>query len=169
MVSINASIDGWMPIATPQRIRSRVPPSSAESGLFARFAKRSHTAISTVAFAMRCSRIHATLRSTSSAEARSALKISGRMNSSSAYRTIRAVSPEYHGTSPATLSPHPTAPSDSTRHKTRVMCVSRARSEEHTSELQSPYDLVCRLLLEKKKKKRHLYKSHRLATSSLLS
>src|SRR5207248_11787843 len=26
----------------------------------------------------------------------------------------------------------------------------RARSEEHTSELQSPYDLVCRLLLEKK-------------------
>src|SRR5438094_6584402 len=27
-----------------------------------------------------------------------------------------------------------------------------ARSEEHTSELQSPYDLVCRLLLEKKKK-----------------
>src|SRR5438094_4518602 len=29
---------------------------------------------------------------------------------------------------------------------------SRERSEEHTSELQSPYDLVCRLLLEKKKK-----------------
>src|SRR6266516_5165033 len=28
------------------------------------------------------------------------------------------------------------------------------RSEEHTSELQSPYDLVCRLLLEKKKKTR---------------
>src|SRR5437867_10589410 len=28
------------------------------------------------------------------------------------------------------------------------------RSEEHTSELQSPYDLVCRLLLEKKKKKK---------------
>src|SRR5947208_9331652 len=29
----------------------------------------------------------------------------------------------------------------------------RARSEEHTSELQSPDHLVCRLLLEKKKKK----------------
>src|SRR5207248_4650079 len=28
------------------------------------------------------------------------------------------------------------------------------RSEEHTSELQSPYDLVCRLLLEKKKKQK---------------
>src|SRR5688500_19862903 len=29
----------------------------------------------------------------------------------------------------------------------------RARSEEHTSELQSPCNLVCRLLLEKKKQK----------------
>src|SRR2546425_4705502 len=31
----------------------------------------------------------------------------------------------------------------------------RRRSEEHTSELQSLAYLVCRLLLEKKKKKRH--------------
>src|SRR5438874_2784089 len=30
----------------------------------------------------------------------------------------------------------------------------RPRSEEHTSELQSRRDLVCRLLLEKKKKKK---------------
>src|SRR2546426_9281176 len=30
-------------------------------------------------------------------------------------------------------------------------CCSRGRSEEHTSELQSPCNLVCRLLLEKKK------------------
>src|SRR3989454_9079279 len=30
--------------------------------------------------------------------------------------------------------------------------VGKARSEEHTSELQSPCNLVCRLLLEKKKK-----------------
>jgi len=29
------------------------------------------------------------------------------------------------------------------------------RSEEHTSELQSPDHLVCRLLLEKKKTKKH--------------
>src|SRR6266850_6988657 len=29
------------------------------------------------------------------------------------------------------------------------------RSEEHTSELQSPCNLVCRLLLEKKKKQLH--------------
>src|SRR3989442_8804791 len=32
----------------------------------------------------------------------------------------------------------------------------RGRSEEHTSELQSRPHLVCRLLLEKKKKKQHI-------------
>src|SRR5699024_12849359 len=35
-----------------------------------------------------------------------------------------------------------------------------ARSEEHTSELQSRFDLVCRLLLEKKKKM--IYEHHEL-------
>src|SRR5207249_6452437 len=33
--------------------------------------------------------------------------------------------------------------------------VSGVRSEEHTSELQSRFDLVCRLLLEKKKRPQH--------------
>src|SRR5690349_23122548 len=36
-----------------------------------------------------------------------------------------------------------------------------ARSEEHTSELQSRRDLVCRLLLEKKKKKIKQKKQHK--------
>src|SRR5215467_15700672 len=40
------------------------------------------------------------------------------------------------------------------------------RSEEHTSELQSPCNLVCRLLLEKKKKKKinflHIIKKKQL-------
>src|SRR5207244_7748295 len=36
-----------------------------------------------------------------------------------------------------------------------------ARSEEHTSELQSPDHLVCRLLLEKKKKQRRLQEGDR--------
>src|SRR5256885_7659045 len=40
----------------------------------------------------------------------------------------------------------------------RIDCCGRTgdtgRSEEHTSELQSPCNLVCRLLLEKKKKQR---------------
>src|SRR5256885_6063666 len=34
-----------------------------------------------------------------------------------------------------------------------------SRSEEHTSELQSPCNLVCRLLLEKKKKNYHHHPS----------
>src|SRR5699024_11916626 len=38
------------------------------------------------------------------------------------------------------------------------------RSEEHTSELQSRFDLVCRLLLEKKKKTNKKYTTY---TSSL--
>src|SRR2546427_9348481 len=44
---------------------------------------------------------------------------------------------------------------------------SQARSEEHTSELQSQSNLVCRLLLEKKKKKnsRHKIKVNTLTTS----
>src|SRR5207249_9197855 len=41
----------------------------------------------------------------------------------------------------------------------------RTRSEEHTSELQSRFDLVCRLLLEKKKKKN----THNINTRSLYS
>src|SRR5256885_12208277 len=36
---------------------------------------------------------------------------------------------------------------------TVVRMMTNHRSEEHTSELQSPCNLVCRLLLEKKKKK----------------
>src|SRR5258708_10354289 len=36
-----------------------------------------------------------------------------------------------------------------------------ARSEEHTSELQSPDHLVCRLLLEKKKHTKRAEKDHR--------
>src|SRR5256885_10724344 len=37
-----------------------------------------------------------------------------------------------------------------------VECVASLRSEEHTSELQSPCNLVCRLLLEKKKHNSYL-------------
>src|SRR5260370_23557996 len=42
--------------------------------------------------------------------------------------------------------------------KDAIVCVNRdrVRSEEHTSELQSHLNLVCRLLLEKKKNKHHI-------------
>src|SRR5574340_1250229 len=45
-----------------------------------------------------------------------------------------------------------------TRMETRLPW--RPRSEEHTSELQSPKDIVCRLLLEKKKTRREKSESH---------
>src|SRR5438552_5553031 len=40
------------------------------------------------------------------------------------------------------------------------------RSEEHTSELQSPDHLVCRLLLEKKKKKKTATRLQQLSTQN---
>src|SRR5438094_5729172 len=55
---------------------------------------------------------------------------------------------------------------DQTTHDVRIFpgeffnlapVIDSKRSEEHTSELQSPYDLVCRLLLEKKKSKIYLH------------
>src|SRR2546426_3719790 len=52
----------------------------------------------------------------------------------------------------------PRSPStESTRSRVQPLIATSAaapRSEEHTSELQSPCNLVCRLLLEKKKKNR---------------
>src|SRR5437773_8814568 len=42
-------------------------------------------------------------------------------------------------------------PSTSCRYCAMKMYAPNTRSEEHTSELQSHHDLVCRLLLEKKK------------------
>src|SRR3712207_7494533 len=45
---------------------------------------------------------------------------------------------------------------------------SLTRSEEHTSELQSRQYLVCRLLLEKKKKKQYCVNSHRSPSSCKL-
>src|SRR2546426_4132532 len=48
----------------------------------------------------------------------------------------------------ALLAPHRAAAQDAAS-----VTAALVRSEEHTSELQSPCNLVCRLLLEKKKKK----------------
>src|SRR2546426_8652059 len=56
-------------------------------------------------------------------------------------------------TSVTMLSP---PPAECPRHRLHFLDAHlspRVRSEEHTSELQSPCNLVCRLLLEKKKKK----------------
>src|SRR5258708_27664173 len=52
-------------------------------------------------------------------------------------------------TTPITISTSATTPSGPSGRSARCC----RRSEEHTSELQSPDHLVCRLLLEKKKNK----------------
>src|SRR5256885_7181360 len=52
--------------------------------------------------------------------------------------------------------PIPTDPSNAIQSYFPIQELSDApRSEEHTSELQSPCNLVCRLLLEKKKHTQH--------------
>src|SRR5256885_15775131 len=50
------------------------------------------------------------------------------------------------------VPPLPVEGSDGLKLVLREQLEARVRSEEHTSELQSPCNLVCRLLLEKKKK-----------------
>src|SRR5438045_6417919 len=56
----------------------------------------------------------------------------------------------------------PGRPGHADRHRRaagrRHRAVRERRSEEHTSELQSLRHLVCRLLLEKKKKRKKIYK-----------
>src|SRR5574341_2459001 len=70
-----------------------------------------------------------------------------------------------------TLSLHDALPISPRRGRTSPGWPGRAsrpgpsRSEEHTSELQSPTNLVCRLLLEKKKNKHKSMTTHpRLTT-----
>src|SRR2546430_13577845 len=63
------------------------------------------------------------------------------------YTTLFRSRPRTAATAPAGCSPA-TAPATSSSPR----CTVWARSEEHTSELQSQSNLVCRLLLEKKKK-----------------
>src|SRR5438067_12029992 len=54
-----------------------------------------------------------------------------------------------------TVPPHQHVPSSCMRRITSLVTSGGdSRSEEHTSELQSRFDLVCRLLLEKKKQPR---------------
>src|SRR5699024_12198101 len=71
--------------------------------------------------------------SSSSDETRHALRIAANITA-----TVRAV--------PCQFFPKMAFQKGITQH-----CSLRHRSEEHTSELQSRFDLVCRLLLEKKK------------------
>src|SRR5256885_8650558 len=78
-----------------------------------------------------------------------ALPISFPLASGGSFQTRRSVSPSARCSPARREKPHgeeaPPDPSGAPRPQ------GFARSEEHTSELQSPCNLVCRLLLEKKK------------------
>src|SRR2546421_12806049 len=64
------------------------------------------------------------------------------------FRSPTHCSIDNSGTATGYSSSSPTPPS----RPNTCCCATISRSEEHTSELQSRSDLVCRLLLEKKKK-----------------
>src|SRR5256885_9158767 len=66
-------------------------------------------------------------------------------------------------------SPPCAARSCAGRPRCHPPCSFPARSEEHTSELQSPCNLVCRLLLEKKKKKTQKRTSDQIYTSHTIT
>src|SRR2546426_6658493 len=76
------------------------------------------------------------------------------------YTTLfRSAKPHPHRLQPPLPKPQPR------RHRLRLQRPAAEfpgplRSEEHTSELQSPCNLVCRLLLEKKKKKTKKREEH---------
>src|SRR5690348_17978525 len=71
-----------------------------------------------------------------------ALPICADGRNSTVARLVKA--PEYHVSAPLVPACY--------TYWSDVRCSDFERSEEHTSELQSPVHLVCRLLLEKKKK-----------------
>src|SRR5260221_3036395 len=66
------------------------------------------------------------------------------------YRYDREISDRWRQNS---ANPPEVEPFQIDRAATRLFFRQRSRSEEHTSELQSHSDLVCRLLLEKKNKR----------------
>src|SRR2546427_9009411 len=73
----------------------------------------------------------------------------------------RSTPPGHARVNPASLGLRPWLYSAANRPKARPGNALR-RSEEHTSELQSQSNLVCRLLLEKKKKKNNTHSAQRI-------
>src|SRR5207249_5381179 len=65
-------------------------------------------------------------------------------------RASASTSAEVAGTSPGCMGRKRFSAVRPSASSSRAITSNRSRSEEHTSELQSRFDLVCRLLLEKK-------------------
>src|SRR5690349_24222588 len=73
------------------------------------------------------------------------------------FRSCRRAAPQTRLRAAALAGELPLRPCRRAARARRPTAAQGTRSEEHTSELQSRRDLVCRLLLEKKKKKK-IYK-----------
>src|SRR5205807_9810882 len=73
------------------------------------------------------------------------------------WRSTAASSPPRRGTTKPTSSSRPRSHSKPVCGRVSASSPGTRRSEEHTSELQSPCNLVCRLLLEKKKKQTYYH------------
>src|SRR2546426_8151953 len=102
---------------------------------------------------MRCARRPSRSRPASSG---SSSTISTRMEKESRYNSIMA------GINIPLYDPRLVQPMRGELTRLGFRELRRPRSEEHTSELQSPCNLVCRLLLEKKKKTRKSSDVHRI-------
>src|SRR5256885_9390261 len=80
------------------------------------------------------------------------------------YTTLfRSLELQYTPIPPGQLGVRPNSLIDASNGQS-VWCPGK-RSEEHTSELQSPCNLVCRLLLEKKKKTVNLHPAYLCVTT----
>src|SRR5256884_654016 len=123
-------------------MRSSAPPVSSYSLACARNAFRSICVMSPPPANLRLTRSDAVASWQASSPARSDDSSLLRNHSSSASWIGRMAIPARNGR----------APRLTLRMMTRMVWYSACRSEEHTPELQSRLHLVCRLLLEKKKK-----------------
>src|SRR5438309_8577660 len=72
-------------------------------------------------------------------------------------RRSPAATVRWRSSGPANIVSRPILQTCASQYNVRRIGRDTMRSEEHTSELQSQFHLVCRLLLEKKKKKLKAY------------
>src|SRR2546426_2150291 len=83
------------------------------------------------------------------------------------FRSVRAGRHAHRGRRLGRVRSGPAGTGDGEALRLRVLRAELHRSEEHTSELQSPCNLVCRLLLEKKKKKKNTISDIKHASHSI--
>src|SRR5699024_10278490 len=146
---------------TPDMITSGTRPPAIEVDSFSLSLSQSvwSTITSTPGF---CSRKASIIASKSGRASPTKSGVSKRIEPASSVSVSKSMGPcaKESGSASHAAAPRPTAEAPDAASRERrdsmdaVLSVRGARSEEHTSELQSRFDLVCRLLLEKKKERK---------------